>query len=88
MNAQDLATRRAQLIAQSELDRVRLAHALLQTRQSMNPMSALRGAPLASFAVPAVAFAVPLLLGARRVGLLRLASFALTAIRTLRGFRR
>jgi hypothetical protein len=84
----DLAGRKAQLIAQSDLDRMRLSHALLTTRRSLSPAALLSsgGAGMRSFAGEALAFGLPLF--ARRSGALRIAAFALAAIRTLRRFMR
>ena len=64
----DLAARKAQLIAQSELDRMRLSHALLTTRRSLSPAALLSsgGAGMRSFAGEALAFGLPLF--ARRSG--------------------
>ncbi|GIK87447.1 MAG: hypothetical protein BroJett026_29280 [Betaproteobacteria bacterium] len=81
----NLAARKEQLIAQSELDRMRVEHAVLGVRESFSP--ALRfggGSPLRLIAGGAVALALPLLAAGRRSGLLRVASIALGVVRTLR----
>ena len=75
----DVAARKAQLIAQCDLDRMRLTHALLVTRHSVS---------VRSLAGRAFGFALPLFVRARHSGFLRFASIALTVIRALRGFLR
>lgn len=78
--------RKAFLVAQSDLDRMRLSHALLSARRAASPMALIggSGAGMRSLATQALAFALPLL--ARRSRILRFAAFALAAVRTVRGF--
>lgn len=82
MTVDELAARKAQLIAQSDLERMRIAHAVLTARQAMSPSAWLGGGAMRSFAGQAIGFALPLF--ARRSGLLRAAAFALAAVRMLR----
>jgi hypothetical protein len=85
MTDADLVARKAQLIAQCDLDRMRLTHALLVTRRSLNPFSA---GGMRSLAVRAFAVGLPMFVAAKRGGLLRFAALALKAIRAVRGFLR
>ena len=87
--AQDLAARREQLIAQSELDRVRLAHAMLGVRSAASPLRMLGfagGSPLRSIAGTLIGFAIPALGASRARGLLRVAAFAVAIVRIMRRF--
>ena len=87
--AQDLAARREHLIAQSELDRVRLAHAMLGVRSAASPLRMLGfagGSPLRSIAGTLIGFAVPALGASRARGLLRVAAFAVAIVRIMRRF--
>jgi len=87
--AQDLAARREQLIAQSELDRVRLAHAMLGVRSAASPLRMLGfagGSPLRSIAGTLIGFAVPALGASRARGILRVAAFAVAIVRIMRRF--
>ena len=87
--AQDLAARREQLIAQSELDRVRLAHAMLGVRSAASPLRMLGfagGSPLRSIAGTLIGFAVPALGASRARGILRVAAFAVAIVRVMRRF--
>jgi hypothetical protein len=82
----DLATRKAELIAQCDLDRMRLEHALLVTRQSMSPFGS--GGLARTMAGKAFGFALPLFARTRRSGVLRFAALALSVIRAVRGYLR
>jgi len=87
--AQDLAARREHLIAQSELDRVRLAHAMLGVRSAASPLRMLGfagGSPLRSIAGTLIGFAVPALGASRARGILRVAAFAVAIVRVMRRF--
>jgi len=84
--AHDLATRKAELIAQCGVDRMRLAHALLVTRQSMSLFGS--GGLARSLAGKAFGFALPLFARTRHSGALRFAALALSVIRGVRGFLR
>jgi Na+-transporting NADH:ubiquinone oxidoreductase subunit NqrB len=87
--AQDLAARREQLIAQSELDRVRLAHAMLGVRSAASPLRMLGfagGSPLRSIAGTLIGFAIPALGASRARGILRVAAFAVAIVRIMRRF--
>ena len=87
--AQDLAARREQLIAQSELDRVRLAHAMLGVRSAASPLRMLGfagGSPLRSIAGTLIGFAIPALGASRARGILRVAAFAVAIVRVMRRF--
>jgi Na+-transporting NADH:ubiquinone oxidoreductase subunit NqrB len=87
--ARDLAERREQLIAQSDLDRVRLAHAVLGVRSAASPMRMLGfagGSPLRSIAGTLIGFAVPALGASRARGILRVAAFAIAIVRVMRRF--
>jgi hypothetical protein len=86
VSAQDTAERKAELIARCDLDRMRMAHALLVARQSMSPFG--RGGLGRSLAGKALGFALPLFAHARQSGVLRFASLALAVIRALRGLLR
>ena len=88
MTPADRDGRKAFLVAQSDLDRIRLAHALLTARRASSPIALLGASAsgMGSLASQGLAFALPLL--ARRSRLLRVAAFALAAVRTLRGFAR
>ena len=87
--AQDLAARREHLIAQSELDRVRLAHAMLGVRSAASPLRMLGfagGSPLRSIAGTLIGLAVPALGASRARGILRVAAFAVAIVRVMRRF--
>jgi Na+-transporting NADH:ubiquinone oxidoreductase subunit NqrB len=87
--AQDLAARREHLIAQSELDRVRLAHAMLGVRSAASPLRMLGfagGSPLRSIAGTLIGLAVPALGASRARGILRVAAFAVAIVRIMRRF--
>jgi len=95
MNPTELAERKARLVAQSDIDRMRLAHAVLGVRQSVSPALALfgLGAPgggsvWRSLAFKALGFAVPLLGATRSRGILRVIAVSLGVVRALRGFMR
>lgn len=82
----DLAVRKAHLIAQCDLDRMRLAHALLVTRRSLNPFAG--GRVTRSLAARALGLALPLFQGARRYGIVRFVAFGVAIFRAVRGFLR
>jgi hypothetical protein len=91
----ELAERKARLIAQSELDRMRLTHAVLGVRQSISPALGFLGflgvggggVPIwRSLAFKALAFAVPLFGATRTRGLLRVVAVSLGVVRALRRF--
>ncbi|MCK7495393.1 MAG: hypothetical protein MZW92_33175 [Comamonadaceae bacterium] len=87
--AQDLAARREHLIAQSDLDRVRLAHAMLGVRSAASPLRMLGfagGSPLRSIAGTLIGLAVPALGASRARGILRVAAFAVAIVRVMRRF--
>jgi Na+-transporting NADH:ubiquinone oxidoreductase subunit NqrB len=86
---QDLAARKEHLIAQSDIDRVRLAHAVLGVRSAVSPLRMLGfagGAPLRSIAGTLIGFAIPALGATRARGLLRVAAFAVAIVRMMRRF--
>jgi hypothetical protein len=94
---QDLAARKEHLIAQSDVDRVRLAHAVLGVRSAASPLRMLGflgssplgflgGAPLRSIAGTLIGFAIPALGATRARGLLRVAAFAVAIVRMMRRF--
>jgi len=86
---QDLAARKEHLIAQSDLDRVRLAHAVLGVRSAVSPFRMLGfagGSPLRSIAGTLIGFAVPALGVTRARGILRVAAFAVAIVRIMRRF--
>ena len=86
---QDLAARKEHLIAQSDIDRVRLAHAALGVRSAVSPLRMLGfagGAPLRSIAGTLIGFAIPALGATRARGLLRVAAFAVVIVRMMRRF--
>lgn len=82
----DLAVRKAQLIAQCDLDRMRVAHALLVARRSLNPFAG--GRVTRSLAGRALGLALPLFQSARRHGIVRVAAFGVAIVRAVRGFLR
>ena len=83
----ELAERKAQLVTQSQLDRARLLLAVHQIREIVSPApDPARAARLRPAAATFVNIALPLL-GMSRLGrLLRIASFALTGYRIVRGW--
>lgn len=86
---EDLAARKEHLIAQSDIDRVRLAHAVLGVRSAVSPLRMLGfagGAPLRSIAGTLIGFAIPALGATRARGLLRVAAFAVAIVRMMRHF--
>jgi hypothetical protein len=86
---QDLAARKEHLIAQSDIDRVRLAHAVLGVRSAVSPLRMLGfagGAPLRTIAGTLIGFAIPALGATRARGLLRVAAFAVAIVRMMRHF--
>ena len=86
---QDLAARKEHLIAQSDIDRVRLAHAVLGVRSAVSPFRLLGfagGSPLRSIAGTLIGFAVPALGVTRARGILRVAAFAVAIVRIMRRF--
>jgi hypothetical protein len=86
---QDLAARKEHLIAQSDLDRVRLAHSVLGVRSAMSPFRMLgfaSGSPLRSIAGTLIGFAIPALGATRARGLLRVAAVAVAIVRMMRRF--
>ena len=86
---QDLAARKEHLIAQSDLDRVRLAHAVLGVRSAASPMRMLGflgGSPVRSIAGTLIGFAIPALGVTRARGILRVAAFAVAIVRIMRRF--
>lgn len=86
---QDLAARKEHLIAQSDIDRVRLAHAVLGVRSAVSPFRMLGfagGSPLRSIAGTLIGFAVPALGATRARGILRVAAFAVAIVRIMRRF--
>ena len=86
---QDLAARKDHLIAQSDIDRVRLAHAVLGVRSAASPLRMLGfagGAPLRSIAGTLIGFAIPALGATRARGLLRVAAFAVAIVRMMQRF--
>lgn len=86
---QDLAARKEHLLAQSDLDRVRLAHAVLEVRSAASPLRMLGftgGSPLRSVAGSLIGFAIPALGATRARGLLRVAAFAVAIVRMMRRF--
>lgn len=83
MNREARAARKAQLIAQCDLDRMRMTHALLVARESTSPLALVRGASLAALGGPVLGFALPLLTRGRGRGLLRAAAFAVAAARAV-----
>jgi len=86
---QDLAARKEHLIAQSDIDRVRLAHAVLGVRSAVSPFRLLGfagGSPLRSIAGTLIGLAVPALGASRARGILRVAAFAVAIVRVMRRF--
>jgi len=86
---QDLAARKEHLIAQSDLDRVRLAHAVLGVRSAVSPFRMLGfvgGSPLRSIAGTLLGYAIPALGVTRARGLLRVAAIAVAVVRMMRRF--
>jgi len=86
---EDLAARKEHLIAQSDLDRVRLAHAVLGVRSAVSPLRMLGfagGSPLRSVAGTLIGFAIPALGVTRARGILRVAAFAVAIVRIMRRF--
>jgi hypothetical protein len=86
---QDLAARKEHLIAQSDIDRVRLAHAVLGVRSAVSPfrMLGFAGAsPLRSIAGTLLGYAIPALGVTRARGILRVAAFAVAIVRIMRRF--
>ena len=86
---QDLAARKEHLIAQSDIDRVRLAHAVLGVRSAVSPFRLLGfagGSPLRSIAGTLIGFAIPALGATRARGLLRVAAFAVAIVRMMQRF--
>jgi hypothetical protein len=86
---QDLAARKEHLIAQSDIDRVRLAHAVLGVRSAVSPFRLLGfagGSPLRSIAGTLLGYAVPALGVTRARGILRVAAFAVAIVRIMRRF--
>jgi hypothetical protein len=85
-----LAARKEHLIAQSDLDRVRLAHAVLGVRASFSPLGALGffggGSPMRSIAATLIGYAIPAIGVTRARGVLRVAAFAVAIVRLLRRF--
>lgn len=84
MTPHELADRKAQLVAQADLDRMRLAHALLGTRQAFSPFAGWGGASATSLAGRALGMVLPLFAAARQHGMLRYLSIALTVARAAR----
>lgn len=83
MSPRALAERKAQLVAQADLDRMRLSAAVLGARRAASPAALLGGGSVVrAFGGQALAFALPLL--ARRSPLLRYAAFAVAAARAVR----
>lgn len=86
----DLAARKEHLIAQSELDRVRLAHAMIGARSAVSPLRILGFAggssPVRSIAGTLIGLAVPALGMSRARGILRVAAFAVAIVRLMRRF--
>jgi hypothetical protein len=84
----ELAERRAQLVTRAHVDRARMTLAMLEVRMMVSPPpDRARSAELRPMAATILTFAVPLL-GATRVGrLLRIASFALAALRIARSWK-
>jgi hypothetical protein len=86
---QDLAARTEHRVAQSDLDRVRLAHAVLGVRSAVSPFRMLGfagGSPLRSIAGTLLGFAIPALGVTRARGILRVAAFAVAIVRIMRRF--
>jgi len=86
---QDLAARKEHLIAQSDIDRVRLAHAVLGVRSAVSPFRLLGfagGSPLRSIAGTLIGYAIPALGASRARGILRVAAFAVAIVRIMRRF--
>lgn len=84
----ELAERKAQLVTQSQLDRARLLLAVHQLREIVSPApDPARAARLRPAAATFLNIALPLLGLTRFRRLLRLASFALTTYRIVRGWR-
>ena len=86
---QDLAARKEHLIAQSDIDRVRLAHAVLGVRSAVSPFRLLGftgGSPLRSIAGTLLGYAIPALGVTRARGILRVAAFAVAIVRIMRRF--
>jgi hypothetical protein len=83
--ADELAARKDRLIAQCELDRMRVEHAVLGVREAASPFLGWRAATH-TFAGRALGFALPLFVAVRRHGLLRVASLAFGVFRTLKRF--
>jgi len=86
---QDLAARKEHLIAQSDIDRVRLAHAVLGVRSAVSPFRLLGfagGSPLRSIAGTLLGYAIPALGVTRARGILRVAAFAVAIVRVMRRF--
>lgn len=87
----ELAAQKEQLIARSELDRVRLTHAMLGVRSAMSPMRALGflgGSPLRSIAGGLLSYALPAFGMSRARGIIRVAAMAVAVVRVLRRFMR
>ena len=86
---QDLAARKEHLIAQSDIDRVRLAHAVLGVRSAVSPFRLLGfagGSPLRSIAGTLLGYAIPAVGVTRARGILRVAAFAVAIVRIMRRF--
>ena len=86
---QDLAARKEHLIAQSDIDRVRLAHAVLEVRSAVSPLRMLGfagGSPLRSVAGTLIGSAIPARGVTRARGLLRVAAFSVAIVRMMRRF--
>ena len=88
--SRDLAARKEHLIAQSDLDRVRLSHAVLGVLSAASPLRMLGfvggGSPLRSIAGTLIGIAVPALGMSRARGVLRVAAFAVAIVRMMRRF--
>jgi len=86
---QDLAARKEHLIAQSDIDRVRLAHAVLGVRSAVSrsgcwdSLAARRCAPSPE---TLLGYAIPALGVTRARGILRVAAFAVAIVRIMRRF--
>jgi hypothetical protein len=81
----ELAARKDRLIAQCELDRMRVEHAVLGVREAASPFLGFR-AMSHSMAGRAIAIALPLFAAVRQHGLLRVGSLVFGLVRTLRRF--
>jgi hypothetical protein len=86
--ANDLAERRARLVAAADLERLKIGLAWRDVRHAFAPVPDVgRRSPMRSFVVRAIGFALPIV-GIRRVGrTLRVAGAAIAIWRVVRAWR-